>query len=417
MSGMRFSNLLLLTLVVLLGTKGNLCEARSTGFAYVTTNGTRFVLKGNSVYLNGFNAYWLMYMASFPANRDNITATFQLAAKSKMNVLRTWAFSDGVERALQTSPGVYNEEMFEGLDFVISESRKYGLPLILSLVNNFADFGGRKQYVQWARESGQTLKNDDDFYTNTVVKQYYKNHVKAILTRANSIIGIPYKDDPMIFAWELINEPRCETDPSGRFVQEWVREMAAFVKSIDSNHLLEIGLEGFYGDSIPPRREFNPGNVLVGTDFISNNQLPGVDFATIHLYPEQWLPNLNDSVQAAFVDKWIEAHIEDSQSVLQKPLVLAEFGKSSKLPGYTQDQRDNYFAKLYEEIYNSSSNKGPLVGGIFWQVLAQGMDSFRDGYEVLLEESPSTTSVIAAQSSRLLALNYYISLDIKLPKS
>lgn len=104
------------------------------------------------------------------------------------------------------------------------------------------------------------------------------------------------------------------------------------------------------------------------------------------------------------MDKWIEAHIEDSQSVLQKPLVLAEFGKSSKLPGYTQDQRDKYFAKLYEDIYNSSSNKGPLVGGIFWQVLAQGMDSFRDGYEVLLEESPSTTSVIAAQSSRLLAL-------------
>lgn len=113
MSGKRFFNLLLPTLVVLLGTKGTLCEASSTGFAYVTTNGTRFVLNGNSVYLNGFNAYWLMYMASFPANRDNITATFQLAAKSKMNVLRTWAFSDGVERALQTSPGVYNEEMFE----------------------------------------------------------------------------------------------------------------------------------------------------------------------------------------------------------------------------------------------------------------------------------------------------------------
>lgn len=67
----------------------------------------------------------------------------------------------------------------QGLDFVISESRKYGLPLILSLVNNFADYGGRKQYVQWARESGQTLENDDDFYTNPVVKQYYKNHVKV----------------------------------------------------------------------------------------------------------------------------------------------------------------------------------------------------------------------------------------------
>lgn len=61
-------------------------------------------------------------------------------------------------------------------------------------------------------------------------------------------------------------------------------EMAAYVKSIDSNHLLEVGLEGFYGESMP---EKNPG-YGVGTDFISNNQVPEIDFTTIHLYPESW---------------------------------------------------------------------------------------------------------------------------------
>lgn len=70
-------------------------------------------------------------------------------------------------------------------------------------------------------------------------------------------------------------------------VQDWVREIAAYVKSIDSNHLLEVGLEGFYGETMPERKQFNPG-YEVGTDFISNNQVPEIDFATIHLYPEQW---------------------------------------------------------------------------------------------------------------------------------
>lgn len=65
--------------------------------------------------------------------------------------------------------------------------------------------------------------------------------------------------------------------------------MAAYVKSIDSNHLLEIGLEGFYGESMPQKKQFNPGGFQGGgTDFISNNQVPQIDFATIHLYPDQW---------------------------------------------------------------------------------------------------------------------------------
>lgn len=62
---------------------------------------------------------------------------------------------------------------------MVAEARKYGVRLILSLVNNYKDFGGRPQCVQWARSSGITVNNDDDFYTNPVIKGYYKNHVKV----------------------------------------------------------------------------------------------------------------------------------------------------------------------------------------------------------------------------------------------
>jgi mannan endo-1,4-beta-mannosidase len=70
-------------------------------------------------------------------------------------------------------------------------------------------------------------------------------------------------------------------------VQVWVKMMSAYVKSIDHNHMVEIGLEGFYGESVPARKWFNPG-YTVGTDFISNNLIQTVDFATIHSYPNEW---------------------------------------------------------------------------------------------------------------------------------
>lgn len=70
-------------------------------------------------------------------------------------------------------------------------------------------------------------------------------------------------------------------------LQNWVQEMASYIKSIDNKHLLEIGLEGFYGDSFPDKKQFNPG-YQVGTDFISNNMIKEIDFTTIHAYPDQW---------------------------------------------------------------------------------------------------------------------------------
>jgi len=65
------------------------------------------------------------------------------------------------------------------LDFAIAEAKRLGIKMIITFVNNYSDFGGRKQYVDWAKNTGQNVSSDDDFYTNPLVKQYYKNHVKV----------------------------------------------------------------------------------------------------------------------------------------------------------------------------------------------------------------------------------------------
>ncbi|KAF7844873.1 mannan endo-1,4-beta-mannosidase 4-like [Senna tora] len=255
------------------------------------------------------------------------------------------------------------------MDFVVSEAGKYGVRLIMTLVNNWSDYGGKGQYIQWARNSGQYISNDDDFFTHPVVKQYFKDHIKAVLTRNNTITGVAYKDDPAIFAWELMNEPRSEYDYSGKIIQE-----------------------------------INPG-YEVGTDFIFNNQVPEIDFATIHLYPDQWVPSADEAGQSAFVEKWVQAHIEDADKVLQKPILLSEFGKSSRSSGYSVDKRDNYYQTLYDFIYNSAKSGGSCAGGLFWQLMCQGMDGFRDGYEVIFEEGQSTVGVIEQQSHKMTSLS------------
>jgi mannan endo-1,4-beta-mannosidase len=67
--------------------------------------------------------------------------------------------------------------------------------------------------------------------------------------------------------------------------------------------------------------------------------------------------------------------------------------------------RDSYLRTIYDVIYASARAGGPSAGGLFWQVMTQGMDGWSDGYEVVFSQSPSTASVIAQQSRRIAGLN------------
>jgi len=105
--------------------------------------------------------------------------------------------------------------------------------------------------------------------------------------------------------------------------------------------------------------------------------------------------------QMSFLGRWVDEHIQDAQNTLHKPVLFAEFGISTKSFGGNSSPRDRLFNTVYSAIYSSASRGGAAVGGLFWQLLAQGMDSFRDGYEVVLDESPSTATLIAQQSQKL----------------
>lgn len=105
--------------------------------------------------------------------------------------------------------------------------------------------------------------------------------------------------------------------------------------------------------------------------------------------------------QISFLGRWLNDHIQDAHNI-QKPVLFAEFGVSTT--NISTDStliRDEFFNMVYSAIYSSASEGGAAVGGLFWQLLAQGMDSFRDGYEVPFDERSTTAALIAEESQKL----------------
>lgn len=112
------------------------------GDGFIRTSGVHFLLNGYPYYANGFNAYWLMYVASDPSQRYKVSSAFREASGHGLSVARTWAFSDGGYRPLQYSPGSYNEQTFKVL--TNTDSLYFGLtirslkfPLEITLVVSY----------------------------------------------------------------------------------------------------------------------------------------------------------------------------------------------------------------------------------------------------------------------------------------
>ncbi|XP_074573615.1 mannan endo-1,4-beta-mannosidase 6-like [Curcuma longa] len=374
----------------------------------VRREGQQFVVGGGQpFYVNGFNAYWLMLLAADESTRPKVSDAFRQASSVGLTLCRTWAFNDGGWRALQKAPSVYDQDVFKALDFVVSEARKYKIRLILPLVNNWEGYGGKAQYVKWGKAAGLNLTSDEDFFTDPTVKGYYKAHVKTVLTRVNTFTNITYKDDPTIFSWELMNEPRCLSDPSGNKLQDWIQEMAVHVKSIDSAHLLSTGTEGFYGLSTPEKLSLNPNPVAgqVGTDFIRNHKTLGIDYASAHIYPDIWISKSvsNDFLQ--FATNWMRSHIDDTESVLRMPVVFGEYGVSSKDEKFNATFRNVFIDAVYSTLLNSTRRGGSGSGSLLWQLFPEGTEYMDDGYGVVLTKAHNTSNIISLQSKRIQIFN------------
>jgi len=277
---------------------------------FVRRQGRFLIVQGRHFYLSGANAYYLPFKPAV-----TVDETLRDAAAVGLNALRTWGSCEGTSvfgLCFQPEPGVYDETTFQHLDDVIAKAGQANLRLIIPLVNNWDHTGGMDQYVAWCKPGG----NHDEFYTDPCAKDLYRRYVEHVLTRVNTVTGVRYRDDPTIMLWELANEPRAPSDPTGTTLFTWIEEMAAYVKSLDPNHLVGTGEEGWHvtkgGDWRHDGSE--------GADFLRNSGSSFIDVASFHLYPKSY------AMSEAEALAWITEHVTDAHTVVGKPVVLGEFG-------------------------------------------------------------------------------------------
>ncbi|AEO71901.1 glycoside hydrolase family 5 protein [Thermothielavioides terrestris NRRL 8126] len=294
---------------------------------FVSVEDGIFKLDGKDFHFAGSNAYYF----PFNGNQQDIEKGLTAAKKAGLTVFRTWGFNDKNTTYVAGGMPQYGGEgagatdvVFQywhngtstidlsGFDKVVNAATKVGIKLIVTLTNNWADYGGMDVYT--VNLGG---KYHDDFYTVGSIKNAYKRYVKQMVTR--------YRDSPTIFAWELANEPRCGGDAvrnlprsdncTPETLDAWIAEMSAYIKTLDRRHLVTWGGEG----------EFNRQSDdwaysgADGGDFDNELAIDTIDFGVFHSYPDWW------SKTVEWTDQWIRDHAAAGRRA-GKPVVHEEYG-------------------------------------------------------------------------------------------
>ena len=129
-------------------------------------------------------------------------------------------------------PGQFNDEAFKSLDMVLAVANRKGIRVIFPFIDNWRWWGGIEVCTQYRN------KEKDDFWTDPLLFEDYKSIVSYVINRTNSVTGVKYRDDKAILAWETGNELVCPA--------EWTAKAAAYIKSIDKNHLV---IDGFHNNN------------------------------------------------------------------------------------------------------------------------------------------------------------------------
>ncbi|MBK8723828.1 MAG: cellulase family glycosylhydrolase [Saprospiraceae bacterium] len=162
--------------------------------------------------------------------RDALSTIKELGGK----VTRTYVLSvrkqDESKKIIRhvLAPGVFNEEAFVALDKVMQVANEIGVRVIIPLVDNWIWWGGSAEYAAFRN------KSKEQFWTDPQLISDFKKTVEFIINRRNTYTGILYKDDKAILGWETGNELQAPFN--------WTTDIAAYIKSLDKNHIVIEGV-------------------------------------------------------------------------------------------------------------------------------------------------------------------------------
>jgi mannan endo-1,4-beta-mannosidase len=412
---------------------------------FVSVRDGRFELRGKPYFYVGANLWYGCYLSDPKLNggRERMVRELDRLQGIGVTNIRMLAGSEtsplagAIKRGITRAPHDWDEDLLSGLDFCLAEMAKRDMRGILFLSNYWQWSGGFAQYVRWV--TGENIPDPDlpkqgagnwsDFmkfsarlYVTPAANQLYLDYISHLLQRRNTSNGRIYRDDPAIMTWELANEPRPGTDAAVSGVPEfcrWVDATARFIHQQDPNHLVCTGSEGIHGCLDDP------------DVFVKAHATPAIDYVTIHMWLKNWGwlkdPQLGADYEtaAARAKDHVEKHTVLATDTLRKPLVLEEFGlprdHESYDPASPTTARDDYYARMFNQVADSCQAGRALQGANFWAWGGEGRasdkkwssatsfmgDPFSEpqGLNSVFDTDKNTLAVIANANAKLKALN------------
>ncbi|MDD6009197.1 MAG: cellulase family glycosylhydrolase [Prevotella sp.] len=341
-----------------------------------------FQRNGKPYYYVGTNFWYGAILGSEGrgGNRERLCQELDDMKAMGIDNLRILVGSDGeegvltkVEPTLQKAPGVYNDTILAGLDYLLMEMGKRDMVAVLYLNNSWEWSGGYGFYLEHAGEGVAPRPNEDGYpafmnfmrkyATSEKAHKLFYDYVRFIISRTNRYTNVAYVDDPAIMSWQIGNEPRAFGKEELQPFTNWLKEASALIRSLDKNHLISIGTEGAWGCE---------GDYETYEKISSD---PNIDYCNIHIWPYNWswakpdrliedLPAACDSTK-----QYIDRHIEICDR-LNKPLVMEEFGYPRD--GFKFDKktstkgRDGYYKYVFSLVAENAEKGGKFAGCNFW---------------------------------------------------
>lgn len=347
---------------------------------FVSVRDGKFFLNGKPYNYVGTNFWYGAILASTGrgGDRARLARELDLMKANGIDNVRVLVGGDGDENipshimpVLQTAPGVYNDTILDGLDYLMVQLEQRDMKAVLYLNNAWEWSGGYGTYLEWAG-AGPTpnpaiagypayMNHVAQFVTNDRAKKLAADHVRNIVTRTNRYTNKPYSESPALMTWEIANEPRAFAEDSitKNAFAEWIGEQARLIKSLDPNHLVTTGSEGKHGCE---------QDIVL---WFMIHAYPEIDYGIIHLWPYNWSwvtpETLISDVDKACANtvEYIRPHYE-LMDVVKKPLVLEEFGYPRDnfqfAPGTPTTGRDTF----YQFVFDLIANSGMIQGCNFW---------------------------------------------------
>ncbi len=420
--------------------------AKASPGDFVRVRDGRFELRGKPYFYVGANLWYGCYLgdAALPGGRARLARELDRLRGIGVDNVRLLAGSEtsplvgAIPRGITRAPRDWDEALLRGLDFCLDEMAKRDMRAVLFLSNYWQWSGSFAQYVRWV--TGEPIPDPDlprqaagdwtafmqfsaRLYTTPAANELYRAYAAHLIDRRNTVNGRLYRADPTIMTWELANEPRPgpETEETRRHLPafcRWVDDTARFIHALAPDQLVCTGTEGTWG-------------CLQDDDlFVKAHRSPAVDYTNVHLWLKNWSwlkdPCLSPDYEAAAARglAHVERHIRLATDVLHKPLTLEEFGLPRDHERYAPEDpttaRDDFFARMFNQLFESCRAGRALQGANFWAWAGEGRvnrespesaaaftgDPFCEpqGLNSVFDTDRSTQRVIAEANERLRSL-------------